>query len=288
MRLIFLLFISFSALSQLKYLPENRNYTTGDSGYTQYNTPSLYNESKYVLTFDDGPHIKRTPQILDTLKKYKVKATFFVITSRINSRTAPIIKRMLDEGHIVANHGVEHHNSNTISKEVFLENIRSGFSKLKKTLSAYGIKLDKFYYRFPYAAYGNTSSYHHLNALRELSLELFDKNCIHFVFWDHDSSDWVPTLTPQEMLTNIKAFEYGGDYYSYKLKRVNGTRQIIKVKQDNYIPTKGGVLLFHDIQKRTVASLDSILKFFKKNDISVISLGSTREYSQKDFIGCNL
>lgn len=288
MRLFFLLLVSFNSLSQLKYLPESRNYTSTDTGYTQYNTPSLHNESKYVLTFDDGPHITRTPKILDILKKYKVKATFFVITSRINKQTSHIIKRMLDEGHIVANHGVEHHNSNNISREEFLDNIRSGFSKLKSTLSKFGVKLDKFYYRFPYAAYGNTNSYHHLNALRDLSLELFKKNCIHFVFWDHDSSDWVPTLSPKEMLVNIKAFEFGGAYYTYKIEILNGTRQIIKIKQDNYTPTKGGVLLFHDIQKRTVDSLDSILSFFKRNQIAIVSLGSTREYSESDFTGCDL
>jgi peptidoglycan-N-acetylglucosamine deacetylase len=280
-----LVLLAFNSFAQLKYLPRHTQYSNSDTGYTQYNTPSLLNNNQYVLTFDDGPHITRTPLILDILKKYNVRATFFVISSLINKQTAPLLKRMINEGHIIANHGVDHFNSNTITEEKFLSNIRDNFLKVNKTLKRFNINLDKFYYRFPYAAYGRANNYHHLNSLRDLSLSMFNKNCIHFVFWDHDSADWVPTLTPSELLTNVKAFQFGGEYFTYKL---NAQRDIIKIKKNDYIPTKGGVILFHDIQKRTVNALDSILSFFQTNNIEVMELGKTREYSERDFSGCHL
>lgn len=58
-------------------------------------------DKKYVyLTFDEGYEAGYTEKILDTLKEEKVQGTFFITAHYINS--APdIVKRMIDEGHIV-------------------------------------------------------------------------------------------------------------------------------------------------------------------------------------------
>src|SRR5712672_2665830 len=62
---------------------------------------------RYALTFDDGPCERATPQILDTLHELSAKATFFVIG--VNARRFPrIVRRIYDEGHIVANHSYDH------------------------------------------------------------------------------------------------------------------------------------------------------------------------------------
>lgn len=65
-------------------------------------------EDKVVaLTFDDGPERTMTQKVLEILDKYKVKATFFVVASKIEGNEA-ILKRMVREGHIVANHTYSH------------------------------------------------------------------------------------------------------------------------------------------------------------------------------------
>jgi peptidoglycan/xylan/chitin deacetylase (PgdA/CDA1 family) len=56
------------------------------------------------LTFDDGPNPAATPQLLDVLRDNGVHATFFVIDAHVNEETAPIVRRMFDEGHAVALH----------------------------------------------------------------------------------------------------------------------------------------------------------------------------------------
>jgi chitooligosaccharide deacetylase len=56
------------------------------------------------LTFDDGPNPTATPQLLDVLGAEGVKATFFLIPRHITGETAPIVRRMFDEGHAVALH----------------------------------------------------------------------------------------------------------------------------------------------------------------------------------------
>ncbi|MFD0588894.1 polysaccharide deacetylase family protein [Paenibacillus sp. GCM10027627] len=64
-------------------------------------------EKLIALTFDDGPNAKTTPQILDLLKEYEAKSTFFVVGNRLE-RFADIVKREADEGHEVANHTYNH------------------------------------------------------------------------------------------------------------------------------------------------------------------------------------
>ena len=56
------------------------------------------------LTFDDGPNPTTTPDLLDVLGRERVRATFFLIDRHITDRTAPIVRRMFDEGHAVALH----------------------------------------------------------------------------------------------------------------------------------------------------------------------------------------
>jgi peptidoglycan/xylan/chitin deacetylase (PgdA/CDA1 family) len=60
--------------------------------------PTIY------LTFDDGPNPATTPDLLDVLARERVHATFFLIDRHITEQTAPLVRRMFDEGHAVALH----------------------------------------------------------------------------------------------------------------------------------------------------------------------------------------
>ena len=60
--------------------------------------PTLY------LTFDDGPNATWTPPLLDALRDTETRATFFLIDEHVTPETAPIVRRMADEGHAIALH----------------------------------------------------------------------------------------------------------------------------------------------------------------------------------------
>jgi len=60
--------------------------------------PTLY------LTFDDGPNPDWTPVLLDALRDQGMRATFFLIDEHITADTAPIVKRISDEGHAIGLH----------------------------------------------------------------------------------------------------------------------------------------------------------------------------------------
>jgi len=56
------------------------------------------------LSFDDGPNPEVTPPLLDLLRRKVIRATFFLIDEHLNEATAPIVARMFEEGHAVAQH----------------------------------------------------------------------------------------------------------------------------------------------------------------------------------------
>lgn len=65
-------------------------------------------EDKVIaLTFDDGPEDAMTEKVLDVLKKYNIQATFFLVGSKVE-QYPDIVKRIFEEGHIVANHTYLH------------------------------------------------------------------------------------------------------------------------------------------------------------------------------------
>ena len=73
------------------------------------NMANIYkSDTKRVfLTFDDGPSSNVTPMVLDTLKAENIKATFFLLGSRVEL-SPEIVKREFDEGHYLASHGYSH------------------------------------------------------------------------------------------------------------------------------------------------------------------------------------
>lgn len=64
-------------------------------------------ERQLALTFDDGPHEPYTSRILDTLARYHIHATFFLVGERMN-RYPEVVARMLRDGHAVGNHSWDH------------------------------------------------------------------------------------------------------------------------------------------------------------------------------------
>ncbi|MBV7531715.1 polysaccharide deacetylase family protein [Chitinophaga sp. sic0106] len=74
------------------------------------------------LTFDDGPHPEATPFVLDQLKKYEAKATFFCIGKNVIEQPA-IYQRILEEGHSVGNHTHNHLNGWKTGTDKYIENV---------------------------------------------------------------------------------------------------------------------------------------------------------------------
>lgn len=79
------------------------------------------NEKKIALTFDDGPHPIYTKKIIDILKKYNVRATFFIIGENAKYYGG-VLKEVVSAGHELGNHTFSHQNiKNKSAEELILE-----------------------------------------------------------------------------------------------------------------------------------------------------------------------
>ncbi len=265
--------------------PEAKTYISyEDTGFSQYLAKSLHHTKKLALTFDDGPHPTRTPKLLDTLKKYQVKVTFFILAEKINSQSRAIIQRIINEGHTLASHDWDHTNSNSQSAMTFQENLTKSILAVEEEYELLGLHKKEMYYRFPYGDYGRHKKYHHLNVLKDVSQELYNENCINFAFWDIDTADWVKDMTPQNISDNIMAQVFGGVAYRHKAIR-NSQGQVIDYKKEAYQveePLGGGVVLMHDIHQRTIESVDIFLKEAKEKGIEIVPLSDAEEFSYEN------
>ena len=84
-----------------------------------------------ALTIDDGPDPVETPKILESLKRYGAKATFFLITSRIPGNEE-LVQRMIDEGHELANHMQDEYPSILLDSSEFERQLVQSDEELSK------------------------------------------------------------------------------------------------------------------------------------------------------------
>lgn len=98
------------------------------------------NAKRIYLTFDEGYENGYTPAILDTLKEKNVTATFFVTMPYVKQNEA-LIQRMIDEGHIVGNHTVNHPSMPEVTDDTKLE---------KEVMDLHDYMVEKFNYEMTY------------------------------------------------------------------------------------------------------------------------------------------
>ncbi len=127
------------------------------------------NRKVVALTFDDGPNPATTNQALDTLSKYGIKATFFVLGKNV-SGNEEILKRMKADGHVIGNHSWSHPVLSKLSLDEAKKQVTDTEDALTKVLGSSSKLM-----RPPYGAITDD--------IRK-SLDLS------FIMWDVDSLDW--------------------------------------------------------------------------------------------------
>ena len=142
------------------------------------------NQKVVALTFDDGPGVPYTRQILDILDKYQVKATFYVLG--ISAKTHPeLIKEMIQKGHDIGNHSTQH----DLMKKWPVAKIKTDIQKTDHILRELGYQ-GQITYRGPFGV--NTENI--AKALNEL-------NKPHILF-DFLPQDWTP-ISADEIYQNV-------------------------------------------------------------------------------------
>lgn len=131
-------------------------------------------QKKIWLTFDAGYENGYTESILDTLKKHNVKAVFFLVGNYI-STSPDTVKRMINEGHLVGNHTMNHPDMSSISNEESFRKEIEGLEAVYKETT--GKELTKLY-RPPQGKFSTEN------------LKLAQKYGYTTVFWSLAYADW--------------------------------------------------------------------------------------------------
>jgi len=149
--------------------------------YPDYLWSMPRDQKKIYLSFDDGPHPVATPFVLDTLKKYQAKATFFCIGKNVAAHP-DIYKRILSEGHATGNHTYDHLNGWKTDDKLYFENIAKASRYIDSKLfrPPYG-RITPFQARQAAATWGFT-----------------------IVMWSVLSGDFDMRITPQKCWRNVQ------------------------------------------------------------------------------------
>jgi len=176
-----------------------------------------------ILTFDDGPDLETTPQVLDLLDRHHIKAIFFISGgSLVGERAADrarrqLVRTLVEHGHLVGNHSISHHDMclepQNIDREIDgNEEFVTSTAGLRPVL-----------FRSPYGA-----------RCRALDAALSARGLIN-VGWNVDPQEWRGEVTPTEIADRVIS----------QLRALQGR----------------GIVLLHDTKRATVAALPRILDF---------------------------
>lgn len=165
----------------------------------KYNILHIYNsnesEKRVFLTFDDGPTKAVTPFILDKLKQYNVKATFFVLGQNVQYNP-DLIVREYNEGHYIANHGTTHEYSKIYSSlEAILAEYNYTDQAIKNALNNQLYKSKVF--RFPGGSVGGK-----YNTIKQEAKQYLQENGIVHLDWNSLSEDAAGSYTKEQLLQN--------------------------------------------------------------------------------------
>jgi peptidoglycan/xylan/chitin deacetylase (PgdA/CDA1 family) len=143
-------------------------------------------ERVIYLTFDDGPHALATPFVLETLKEYNAKATFFCIGKNVVQHP-DIYKRILEEGHTAGNHTYNHLNGWKTPDEEYIRNINEAKKYIDSKLfrPPYG-RITKFQIR-----------------LLTASENVKQNTAFRIIMWDVLSADFDHKITGKRCAENV-------------------------------------------------------------------------------------
>jgi peptidoglycan/xylan/chitin deacetylase (PgdA/CDA1 family) len=132
-----------------------------------------------LLTFDDGPHPKLTPKLLDCLKAHKVTGLFFVLGERVAATGGKdIVKRAFEEGHRIGNHTYSHPDLRKLKESEVRDQLKRTEDLIAPWLGEHRL------FRPPYGAHNATVD----KVVRDLGYNM--------VLWSVDSEDWRADRKP--------------------------------------------------------------------------------------------
>lgn len=206
--------------------------------WNSMNTYDYHNDGKkeVFLTFDDGPSLTNTPNVLKVLKDNDVKATFFVMGKSLTLKGAPeILKQIYDEGMAIGNHSYSHdykhlYPNRTLNMKNFQEDFEQNDKLIKKAL---GNNFKTRVIRCP----GGQISWKKTEPLTDYLI----KNDMASMDWNALNADAEGPKKNADQL------------YEFAVQSSKGKNLVILLMHDTYG------------KEETVKALDKLIKYYKSN-----------------------
>lgn len=169
--------------------------------FKKYNAYYLGEDEKVIyLTFDEGLNNTQAEKNLDTLKKHNIKGTFFVTKGFIEANT-DIVKRMVNEGHVVGNHTYNHPNMAQTAEEnpeQFIKELAITEDTFKNLV---GTEMDKVL-RFPEGTFS------------ECAMDYANEMGYKCIFWSFAYKDWNAEWNDKDYALDwMKTYSHNGAIY---------------------------------------------------------------------------
>jgi len=206
---------------------------------------ALSDRREILLTFDDGPDLETTPQVLDLLDRHHIKAIFFISGGLLVGERAAdrarrqLVRTLVEHGHLVGNHSISHHDM-CLEPEKIDREIDGNEEFVTSTAG-----LRPLLFRSPYGA-----------RCRALDDALSARGLIN-VGWNVDPQEWRGEVSPAEIAERVIT----------QLRALQGR----------------GIILLHDTKRATIAALPRILDFIAEARTSTGEGGSPRPIVPVDY-----
>lgn len=163
------------------------------------NLANIYNSEKkrVFLTFDDGPSKSVTTAILDILKQENIKASFFVLGSRVELNPS-VVKRAYDEGHYLASHGYSHVYSKIYANpQSVLDEYNKSVTSIRNALGEQ--EYNPHLFRFPGGYTGGKYA-----RIKEQAAQLLEQNGVLNIDWNALIADSAGAETTEEFIAELE------------------------------------------------------------------------------------
>ena len=147
--------------------------------FSNYTWRFSSNQKDIYLTFDDGPTPEVTEFVLDTLKEFNAKATFFCIGKNVKCHH-DIYQRIINEEHAVGNHTFNHLNGFKTKNSVYIQNIKQASAHIHSNL-----------FRPPYGK------------IKSSQAKALKKEGYKIIMWDVLSGDFDTAITSEKCFQNV-------------------------------------------------------------------------------------
>jgi len=196
---------------------------------------------KVALTFDDGPSVATTPQVIAILREEEVPAAFLVIGAQVTSEDSRDIIRDIaaDPNFIIGSHSWSHPDMSKLSRT----EVNQELDKNEHLLDSLGVEYS--FFRFPFGA----STCETMKTVKSRGYKPLG--------WHITSTDWCYAESSNGSCEALPD-PYRSDMVGYVMSQV--------------AQRKGGIILFHDIHQLTADSIGTVIRTLKEQGYTFVRI----------------